>query len=234
MIIKYFIISIVLSLSAPVLADNGKGMTWGFQRLSFDGGFHQSYMESPPHGPLTLSARTSATNNFQKKIVKVGCYSQTEANQTNGVLACDAYHGDTSCLEKRPILCVKETPYKNRPPYAVLSSAHAMPKEFYAGWVGHTVKLTSPKKGTLLTSPAAADNLCGNGWKMADHHDGQWMSGMSPTNYFASTWNSAAQNGGWAFHAKYHNLNDYVKRVRLKSMRFWVKINNQPANCWNP
>lgn len=78
---------------------------------------------------------------------------------------------------------------------------------FYYGWAQGNIATTLPTPGTALTSLAAADNICtvffGSGWRMAEFHDG---------------------NGGWNWYA-YGN-------VRADT-RFWVHVNDQPANCWN-
>lgn len=80
--------------------------------------------------------------------------------------------------------------------------------DYYRGWSGGHIATTPPVQGTALTSQAAADAICvayfGTGWRMAEFHDG---------------------NGGWNWYA--------FGSVRT-DMRYWVRINDQPANCWNP
>ncbi|EPX54986.1 Flagellar hook-length control protein FliK [Cystobacter fuscus DSM 2262] len=80
--------------------------------------------------------------------------------------------------------------------------------DFYSGWVHGHIATTQPIPGTWLSSQATADQICvnyfGTGWRMAEHHDG---------------------GGGWGFHAYGDIRND---------TKFWVRIINQPANCWNP
>lgn len=80
--------------------------------------------------------------------------------------------------------------------------------DFYNGWARGNIATTQPIPGTWLTSQAAADQLCANyfgaGWRMAEFHDG---------------------GGGWDWYA-YGNVRS--------DMHFWVRISNQPANCWNP
>lgn len=81
--------------------------------------------------------------------------------------------------------------------------------DFYDGWAGGHIATTPPIQGILLASPAVGDLYCqisfGEGWRMAEHHDNRI--------------------GGWGFRAYGNIRND---------QRFWVKINGQPANCWNP
>lgn len=80
--------------------------------------------------------------------------------------------------------------------------------DFYNGWVGGNIATTQPIPGTWLTSQAAADQLCANyfgtGWQMAQFHH---------------------SSGGWAWYS-YGNVRS--------DTRFWVRISDQPANCWNP
>ncbi len=79
--------------------------------------------------------------------------------------------------------------------------------DFYSGWSGAEIRATKPVSGRRLTSLEAANALCaealGPGWKMVEHHDG---------------------HGGWGL-AGYGEL--------PRDARFWVAINDQPANPWN-
>ncbi|HRI66833.1 MAG TPA: hypothetical protein PK156_21450 [Polyangium sp.] len=128
--------------------------------------------------------------------------------------SCDPYIGDTLCTEARPILCLR---LDN-------SSNCGEPSDFYDGWTSGTMALT-PRLvlGTELTSPQAADAICENevgpGFRMAEHHDG---------------------NGGWGWRAKgiidppatppmTHPRFDMPNQPN----RFWVRINDQPGNCWD-
>lgn len=80
-------------------------------------------------------------------------------------------------------------------------------QDFYNGWAGGQVAITAPTAGTALTSAERADAFCrsalGSGWRMAEFHDGK---------------------GGWGFVARGH--------ISSPS-RFWVRINDQPGNCWD-
>lgn len=75
------------------------------------------------------------------------------------------------------------------------------------GWTGGYVALTRAHLGYDMTSAAVADSICatelGAGWEMAEFHDG---------------------GGGWNFQAY---------GAATHPDRFWVLINDQPANCWN-
>lgn len=94
--------------------------------------------------------------------------------------SCNPYVGDTACDTALPVLC-----------YAPAQRA---------------LRTTAPVTGDALTDRAAADARCGaafgRGWRMAEHHDGDWgitASGRPPD----------------------------------PPTRFWVAINDQPANCWD-
>lgn len=82
--------------------------------------------------------------------------------------------------------------------------------DFYNGWARGNIATTQAIPGTWLTSQAVADQYCVNyfgvGWRMAEFHDG----GVS---------------GGWNWYA-YGNVRS--------DTRYWVRISDQPANCWNP
>ncbi|MBJ6761493.1 S8 family serine peptidase [Myxococcaceae bacterium JPH2] len=75
------------------------------------------------------------------------------------------------------------------------------------GWAAGEVKLTPAIPALVLTSPELADTMCaetfGPGWQMAEFHDG---------------------GGGWAY---------WAQGTLPTTSRFWVSINDQPANPWN-
>lgn len=78
---------------------------------------------------------------------------------------------------------------------------------FNPGWTGADLALTQPIVGCAMTSLQAANELCrsrlGEGWRMAEFHDG---------------------GGGWSF---------YGFGGIETQQRFWVHIDDQPANCWD-
>lgn len=76
-------------------------------------------------------------------------------------------------------------------------------------------------------------NFCGVGWRMAEHHDSYWIAGMSTTQHAGNAWNIGnASKGGWGFHARFQGNQNRINK--LKNQRYWVAINNQQGNCWNP
>lgn len=140
------------------------------------------------------------------------------------------YVGDTVCKKKLPVLCFKFDG-SLRPGYVPGPNG-----AFYEGWVEGHLAPTLPTKGIALTSLAVADALCvtsfGPGWRMAEFHDGAYVSGMNATNYCnsvstgcTSPWPAGQPHGGHSMWA-YSNLNPAV--------RYWTYINDQPGNCWNP
>lgn len=215
-----------LGILTPVYAQGGKGMTWGFRGFSF------------PHSTIPFTPQN------RKRVMLLGCHAfKHDVNPsnppslpvTNHSQSCNAYVGETSCTETRPILCIKESGNLKRPPYKVRPGG-----ELYAGWAPRVVKLKEGIQGTQLTSRAVADNLCGAGWKMASHHDGRWIQGMGATSHFGNSWNlSNTRQGGWSFHARVNavpanNPNHQSQINRYKAQRYWVAVNDQPSNCWNP
>jgi len=135
--------------------------------------------------------------------------SERGQDQVGCNVTCDPYVGDTMCTESRPILCLRKDG----------SGSNGYVPDFYYGWAAGNIGLTPEVSGTALTSLAAANAQCeatfGAGWEMAEHHDG---------------------GGGWGFRA-YGNLND-LYNVSVppydEARRFWVHINDQPGNCWDP
>ena len=81
--------------------------------------------------------------------------------------------------------------------------------DYYNGWAGGDVAISSAVQGCTLTSLAVADAICasqfGAGWRMAEFHDG---------------------GGGWSWWA-YGNI------ASPPPDHFWTYINDQSANCWN-
>ena len=113
--------------------------------------------------------------------------------------ATNAYQGDTSVLESRPVLCIRQDG-RAAPDGLALNGD---------GWAGGEVKLSPSVPGTALTSLTTANALCsgefGDGWRMAEFHD-------APS--------------GWRW---YVNASTPID----PNTRFWVSINDQPANPWD-
>lgn len=137
----------------------------------------------------------------------------TLLNQLSGTIthvgadvSTDAYNGDTSPHTSLPILCIN-----------VDNSAlpSGITPNFHNGWAKGHLALTAPVSGTTLTSLGQGNVYCihqlGAGWRMAEHHDGWYGPGLT-------------SQGGWSL-IGYGNI--------PANTRFWVYINDQPANCWD-
>ena len=116
------------------------------------------------------------------------------------------FTGDTSCAERLPVLCIRVDGYT--PPVNFAGN------NFNDRWSAGTVGRSFPVPGTALTTRESANAVCseafGGGWRMATFHDGSLGTG---------------QYNGWYLWA-YGGLNT--------GQRFWIAINDQPANPWNP
>jgi hypothetical protein len=170
------------------------------------------------------------SHNDEFGIDRVGCYGTPRVDGTSDGQPCNPYQGDTSCSTALPILCLKAEGLP-RPRYAVTGRGYAMPVEYYHGWTGGHIGLTRPVRGDTLTGVEAAHALCeaefGAGYRMAEHHDGKYVTDMGENKYYGDTWPPASQvsPGGWHWYA-YGNITGHT--------RFWVHINDQRlGNCWD-
>lgn len=145
-----------------------------------------------------------------------------------GLSGGDPYVGDTSIDQALPVLAIRKENLP-RPNYRVDGEGAAMSKEFYRGWAGGHIKLTPPIMGSKLTSLKVANDYCskscGQGYQMAEFHDGLFYPGMDLNKFAGDTWpeRSRLQRGGWNFWA--------FGDVGANS-RFWVYIDDQNANPW--
>ena len=118
------------------------------------------------------------------------------------------YRGDTPCTESLPALCIKVNNYPAPP-----NRGDTM--DFSRNWSGGQVKATGPVRGEWMQTIEQANQVCervyGNGWQLAEHHDGAFHTLRGPA--------------GWEIWA-YGGL--------PVGTRFWVGISNQPANPWDP
>lgn len=123
---------------------------------------------------------------------------------TVGCSGCDPYQGDTVCTQLQPLLCI----YKPSVPFPLPIGVNN--SDLYYQWSGGVVATTQPVAGNTFANNTAADSYCvaqfGPGWRVAEFHDG-W---------------------GWNFQA----YGGTVSAPAVPSTRFWVYINDQPANCW--
>ena len=108
--------------------------------------------------PKGLTWKLLATNSTTGTI-DVGCAT-----------GCDAYHGDTSCAQALPILCIK----KSGPGFPLQVPASVDNSNQYHKWSGGVVGTT---KATVPPAKLAGANaVCvkefGPGWRVAEFHDG--------------------------------------------------------------
>jgi len=95
-----------------------------------------------------------------------------------------------------------------RPNYAMSGEEHAMSVEYYRGWTGAIIGLSAPVPGTQLSNVETANAYCqkalGAGYRMAEFHDGKWISGMGDTKYFGDIWpnSSMLSSGGWTWYGQ--------------------------------
>ncbi|MCI5163052.1 MAG: hypothetical protein D3917_13760, partial [Candidatus Electrothrix sp. AX5] len=162
--------------------------------------------------------------NSDLDISRVHCYGQIGPNRG----PCNPYKGDTLCSVPLPVLCLKVDGL-SRPPYELAHCPScAMNDEYYNGWSEGTAKLTDPVPGNTFTSLSDANAYCaaqlGDGYRVAEHHDGRWVSGMDESHFYDGTWPLTTSSGGWGF---------YVPGQVPDDSRFWVHINDQNANCWD-
>ncbi len=118
----------------------------------------------------------------------------------------NAYAGDTTIDQFLSILCVL---VDGR------SAPDGIPFDFYNGWARGAVRATPAVPAIVLTSQAQGDEICadtfGGGWRLAEFHDGRYGGDFSAV-------------GGWSF---------WGEGQIPTGTRFWVAINDQPANPWD-
>lgn len=123
-----------------------------------------------------------------------------------GDASTNAYAGDTTVDTFLPMLCLL---VDGREAPAGLDF------DFYNGWARGAVQATPAIAGAALETAAQADEICaetfGAGWRLAEFHDGRYGADFSSV-------------GGWSF---------WAAGALPAGTRFWVAINDQPANPWN-
>lgn len=164
--------------------------------------------------PVAKKAMTWVTR--QTKIVSGKTYALVGSDN----VITNPYKGDTPISQSLPILCIKKA---NLPkPTFNLGSARTPGGAWTATWSGGYIGLTPPVLGNTLTSLSVANNICarsfGTGYRMAEFHDGN-STGLLPPGA-----------PGWTFWGEV--VPSSIKRLTQDKLRFWVSINDQPANPW--
>jgi len=129
-------------------------------------------------------------------------------------IATNPYIGDEVITQSLPILCINKA---NLPRPTSIPNPSQTPGGAWRGtWSGGYIGLTNPIQGSMLTSRSIADAICtknfGAGYRMAEFHDGD-----------ASLWS------GWDF---WGEVVSSPRSLLGNKRRFWVSINDQPANPW--
>jgi hypothetical protein len=129
------------------------------------------------------------------------------------------YQGDTDINEARSLLCMQKN---NLPaPLGLLTAATTPGGALRGSWSGGRVLILPNVQGSTLTSQVLADEKCRlqglqvtgeNGFRMAEFHDGDQLSGWA----------------GWDFWAEVSS----IEELDNSDIRYWVQINDQPANPW--
>lgn len=116
------------------------------------------------------------------------------------------YSGDTTVDQFLPVLCLQVD--ARTPPGGIYFDS-------YNGWARGAVQATPAIPASVLTSQQQGDFICaetfGEGWRLAEFHDGWYGSDFS-------------MSGGWSY---------WAAGQLTPGTRFWVAINDQPANAWN-
>jgi hypothetical protein len=120
----------------------------------------------------------------------------------------EGYSGDTPTSSTLPVLCLRPAGLADP---GLTEITRTPGGSLRRRWSGAEVALSEPVVGSALTSRGVADDLCatrfGDGWRMAEFHDGGGGAGFD-------FW---AQSASGDFDAS----------------RFWVAIDDQSANPWN-
>jgi hypothetical protein len=156
---------------------------------------------------MTLAAFASASSPLMAQTSRLGMtWAKASHDDAKGVDVVSCHGGGKSCeAHKGDTPCSESLPV-----LCVRKSAAAnpgVPTTQYAQWASGHIATTMPVPGFALLSQQAGDGLC-----LATQGPGWRMA------EFHDGW-------GWGF-AAFGNVRD--------DTRFWVRINDQKANCWDP
>ncbi len=130
------------------------------------------------------------------------------------------YSGDTDTNAVLPLLCFKKMGLPL--PVGLPNSSTTNGGALRGSWSGGKVLVVPDVHGKILTSQSVADEYCRrqglqvlgeDGFRMAEFHDGDRNAGWA----------------GWDFWADASAM----PSLRISNMRYWVSINDQPANPWS-
>jgi hypothetical protein len=129
------------------------------------------------------------------------------------------YSGDTDINLVLPMLCIKKMGLPK--PAGLQSSTITNGGAMRGTWSGGKVIVVPDVQGKSLTSQMVADLQCRlqglkvlgeDGFRMAEFHDGDRQAGIA----------------GWDFWADASG----IEMLKISDQRYWVSINDQPANPW--
>jgi hypothetical protein len=129
------------------------------------------------------------------------------------------YHGDTDTNAVLPLLCIKKMGLPT--PAGLYSPTRTNGGAMRGTWSGGKVIVVPDVQGNSLISKEIADLQCRlqglkvlgeDGFRMAEFHDGDREAGIA----------------GWDFWADA----SAIDMLKISDQRYWVSINDQPANPW--
>jgi hypothetical protein len=142
----------------------------------------------------------------------------------------NAYQGDTPITERRSLLCIKKDPQLYPNPGSLVPEPAVTPGGANTNtWSNGKVMIIPNVLGSSLISAADANKKCATvgvlihgmwGFRMAEFHDG---TGNFP---------------GWSYWAEAHSIVEGLNAEPMlivpnsSDARYWVRINDQPANPW--
>lgn len=174
---------------------------------------------------MVVQASESSGNGATKTSKRAMTWTLYKTSGNSALFARDevtnAYQGDTLISERRSLLCVSQAANLEKPKNLITGESTSPGGASVLTWSRRQAFAIPDVLGSSLTSEAVADGKCAaagkviyghSRWRMAEHHDG------------------TGPNPGWSFWAKTYGGVQGMDRVR--TVRYWVKINDQPANPW--
>ena len=144
---------------------------------------------------------------------------------------CNPFEGDQLCSRKLPLLCINHHKTLDRPFYRIAieyTPFRVVDGGYYDGWTGGVFEVTTPIRGSDVTTYQAGDDICkgffGNTSKWATFDDGYYMDYMNQRPYKTyNLWNWAeAKQGKWNYWGYFNH--HYRGRAWI-----WIGLNN--GNC---
>jgi hypothetical protein len=174
---------------------------------------------------MTVRASEWSETRIPKPSKKAMTWTLYQTSGSSALFARDevtnAYTGDTLITERRSLLCVSKAANLAKPKNLKTGESISPGGASVLTWSGRQAFAIPNVLGSSLTSEAVADGKCASvgkviyghsRWRMAEHHDG------------------TGPNPGWSFWAQAYG--GIQGMDRLRTVRYWVKINDQPANPW--